>query len=189
MDRTDLAARLMERFPEKWHAHLNKKGNLITYVSWHHYADQLDRLVGPTGWHTTEPVIDVRDGSGIGAPLHSVDDEAVLVDPRLEGDVDRPDPGGPLLHQLDAFRVPVHEVPGDLDRGRLRRDEDEARDDFLSAGDGPPAGTSRSAARSAAKASPPVAGLSRMVRGRRSQSVARFHQGSRIRAISSITPR
>ncbi len=52
---------------------------------------------------------------------------------------------------------------------------------------GPRSDTRISAAAMAARASPPVAGLSWNVRGRRIQSKARFHNGSGIAAISFIT--
>jgi hypothetical protein len=58
-EQASLAARLMERFPERWHEQLTKKGNAITFVSWHHYADQLDELVGPMNWWTEPPVTTV----------------------------------------------------------------------------------------------------------------------------------
>jgi hypothetical protein len=60
MDETaSLASRLMERFPERWHQTKTKKGTALTFVSWHHYADQLDGLVGPLNWWTEEPKVTV----------------------------------------------------------------------------------------------------------------------------------
>lgn len=50
---------LMERFPDRWHESKSLKGNKITFVSWHHYADQLDRILGPDGWTIEEPTVTV----------------------------------------------------------------------------------------------------------------------------------
>lgn len=50
---------LMERFPERWHESKTLKGNRITFVSWHHYADQLDRVLGPANWMIEEPSVTV----------------------------------------------------------------------------------------------------------------------------------
>jgi len=50
---------LMERFPDRWHESKTLKGNTITFVSWHHYADQLDSTLGPEGWLIEEPKVTV----------------------------------------------------------------------------------------------------------------------------------
>lgn len=54
-----LVTALMERFPDRWHESKSLKGNHITFVSWHHYADQLDRIIGAEDWLIEPPQVTV----------------------------------------------------------------------------------------------------------------------------------
>lgn len=70
-----LEKELSDPFPEDWVQVKTLKGNRISFVPWHRYAERLNELVGPQGWAIPEPrmqTLGSRTVLFVGLTVHGV---------------------------------------------------------------------------------------------------------------------